>query len=377
MNVKTKNIQIENSVKTLQTSPLFQLSLGSKELFHSNFLAWLFEMYPQESGRVISRFLKKTTGDVEVNKVLRELKNRDLTIYFNNGQELVIENKVKSLPYIEQLELYSKDAEAHQNFVLLSLMRPPFSIDGTIKIGSVVWNVLTYSHLAVLIKEIGTSIQNEYHRSILSDYESFIISFSEIFVSNTYGDGDLFSDFYDPSKGSVFQMLQPLRIGDIYQKLRYEAFAGRIYEILTKKYPDLVYLSESDEGRKVGSIYVSHGMSRALGMVSVSYVLAKGLYLTVQIQGGSYRQMVQGYSGYGKTSRKVAERLKVERLWFDFDHIGASEEYPRADKGFNEYSGIDFYRSVKLPSIVTVEQVLGFVVRDIERIMQSKDSLLI
>lgn len=32
-------------VKTLQDSPLFQLSLTSKELFHSNFLYWLGVTY--------------------------------------------------------------------------------------------------------------------------------------------------------------------------------------------------------------------------------------------------------------------------------------------------------------------------------------------
>ncbi len=30
-------------VETLQNNPIFQLSLSSKELFHSNFLAWLAE----------------------------------------------------------------------------------------------------------------------------------------------------------------------------------------------------------------------------------------------------------------------------------------------------------------------------------------------
>src|ERR1700676_1892052 len=111
-------------VDILRSSPLFQLSLGSKELFHSNFLAWLFETYPQESGRALSRFLKKDEGSAVMLPVLREQKNRDLTINFKNGQQLVIENKVKSLPYIEQLELYSEGATEDQNFLLLSLMPP-------------------------------------------------------------------------------------------------------------------------------------------------------------------------------------------------------------------------------------------------------------
>jgi len=84
-------------ISYLRSSPLFNLSLGSKELFHSNFLAWLFELYPRELGGALSRFLKDRSGDVAITNVLRELKNRDLTIHFGNGQELVIENKVNEI----------------------------------------------------------------------------------------------------------------------------------------------------------------------------------------------------------------------------------------------------------------------------------------
>ncbi len=34
---------MEKFVETLNNNPIFQLSLSSKELFHSNFLAWLAE----------------------------------------------------------------------------------------------------------------------------------------------------------------------------------------------------------------------------------------------------------------------------------------------------------------------------------------------
>ena len=34
---------MDTFVEELQNNPIFQLSLSSKELFHSNFLAWLAE----------------------------------------------------------------------------------------------------------------------------------------------------------------------------------------------------------------------------------------------------------------------------------------------------------------------------------------------
>src|SRR5690606_11692082 len=88
-------------IESLQSSALFRLSLSSKELFHSNFLAWLFEMYPKASGHALSPYIKnKNVSIKEKEGVKREKRNRDLTIHFDNGEVLIIENKVKSLPYI-------------------------------------------------------------------------------------------------------------------------------------------------------------------------------------------------------------------------------------------------------------------------------------
>ena len=48
----------KNHVQRLKKCPLFNLSLASKELFHSNFLAWLCEAYPNQVGRLFARFTK-------------------------------------------------------------------------------------------------------------------------------------------------------------------------------------------------------------------------------------------------------------------------------------------------------------------------------
>lgn len=369
-------------VKALQSSPLFQFSLGSKELFHSNFLAWLFELYPEESGRALSPFLKDLSGNVSVVSVAREQKNRDLTIRFGNGQELIIENKVKSLPYLEQLEMYSANATDNQSFLLLTLSTPPFSSDGVIKIENedgafVEWNILTYSSMSTIIGEIRSAIQNDYHRLILSDYETFIFSLSNIFTQHESSDDDLFASFHTPSESPALELLQPLRMGDLYQKLRYEAFAVQIFKELEPIVPGRVVLSDPNHyTENDGWINISHGMSNSEGMVTVSYVLTKGLYLTIQIQGGSYRHMVQGYAGYGTDSRRVASALKSKKLWFNFSDITTPDmEYPRGVKEFNKFGEVDFYRSVHLPQKATVKEVANFVVRDIEFIVNNMSAI--
>jgi PD-(D/E)XK nuclease superfamily len=376
----------KGNVEKLRESPLFQLSLGSKELFHSNFLAWLFEAYPEESGRVLSRFLKTNEGCEVVAPVLREHKNRDLNIKFKNGQELVIENKVKSLPYIEQLEMYSDGAKENQNFLLLSLVLPPFS-EGknvinvkakNVEAGFVEWHTLTYTDLPAVIEQIRAGIKHEgikeeYHRQILSDYMSFISALGGIFNLNTFADSNLFASYFS---GQEFKELHDLRMGDIYQKLRYEWLASSIYTVLASRYPGLVVLSDAnDKERQVGHIYVSHSLYDAKGMVTVSYMLAQGLYLSVQVQAQSYRLMVVGSAGYGAASRGVAERLKEKRLFFDLTRFAPAKEYPAGTtKVFNKF-GVDFYRSIQLDPAFTVKEVMGFVIDDVERIETAKHDI--
>jgi len=43
----SQNEDLAAVVRSLTASPLFQLSLAAKELFHSSFLAWLCESHPQ------------------------------------------------------------------------------------------------------------------------------------------------------------------------------------------------------------------------------------------------------------------------------------------------------------------------------------------
>lgn len=47
----------ENAIDLLKKSPLFNLSLANKELFHSNFIAWFGKLYPELFIQLISDLL--------------------------------------------------------------------------------------------------------------------------------------------------------------------------------------------------------------------------------------------------------------------------------------------------------------------------------
>ena len=106
----------------IEKSPMFQLSLGSKELFHTNFLYWLWKAEPNAFWRIMGSFGIKTDDKGSL-VVMREWEHFDLSIVHvtdrkKKGKDgkieifdtivAVIENKVKSIPRIEQLEKYKQ-----------------------------------------------------------------------------------------------------------------------------------------------------------------------------------------------------------------------------------------------------------------------------
>lgn len=87
-------MDLEQSFKNLKQSPMFAISLSSKELFHSNFWAWLIEYNPEYS--------KVFFDDIDFNNKLfvkREEKNRDLSIHLNQWMGLY---------YRKQIEIITK-----------------------------------------------------------------------------------------------------------------------------------------------------------------------------------------------------------------------------------------------------------------------------
>lgn len=128
MPTQTPNKVLAPYYKELEDSPMFKLSLSSRELFHSNFLEWLSNVNREAFQRLICKLsgLKEAYEWPAVWRVKREFKNFDLCVvaydkYSDDSDEkieddpdfrllFVLENKVKSIPYQEQLQEYTEKA---------------------------------------------------------------------------------------------------------------------------------------------------------------------------------------------------------------------------------------------------------------------------
>src|SRR3954451_10422752 len=119
--------QLTALARGLDGEPFWHMSLGSKELFHSNLLGWLCDRYADKGATILAPWLRPDPATVST-RVRREYKNLDLVIEYPHYAPLVIENKVFSMPSEPQLCRYAQDRVTavgkDPTLILLSLVDP-------------------------------------------------------------------------------------------------------------------------------------------------------------------------------------------------------------------------------------------------------------
>ncbi len=297
-----KNIEIMEWTKHLKKSPIFNMSLSSKELFHSNFISWILETYPTYMGELLTEYLALESNNFEVTNVKREEKNIDLN--FNIGKtSIYIENKVKSIAYKEQLDKYAGYADLQNNenikCIILSMSKPTF-LDNNVYESKVVdiiratslsskkirrnikWEYIGYkSFVNFLFKRLCEKNIDLYHKLLIEDYIDFINILDENIISKIANVDviDLYKEKTNDNK--LLKSLWTLRMHDLFQKA--------IFENLKKDVE--LKLKEIDSKMNIN---VSSGMTNAVGLLHVSYKYNDDFAFGIQIQGNQYRKFIEG-----------------------------------------------------------------------------------
>jgi hypothetical protein len=355
-------------IEKLKKSPLFNLSLSSKELFHSNFLFWIGHNYPAEFGALFSKYLKVKPTDYCISEIYREKENIDLSFTYNNGQEILIENKVKSVPYIGQLVKYSEKHADNKNYILLSLSEPMFfQSRDRIEINGATWIYLSYSGLKKMLQTLLPKIENKYHEQIINDYCDFISGLIVVNKQCKIHEDELF-DFHSKKTNSLYRELIDIRLHDFYLKKKYELLSYTIYKKLKESGRNLTEFSQTLNWENESSlIFMGYGMTRSLGLMDLKYLVSKNIILGIQIQGEHYRMVVEDNNSI--IAHKIKEKLLDNKLWFDFSNSFPSERvYPNPGKGFNKYGTTFFYKSVKLGTKLTINKIISTIIKDVEHI---------
>jgi hypothetical protein len=251
---------IKNQISKLKKSPLFYLFLSSKELFHTNFWAWLFEIHKLEAIKIFAdsshtnietpiREYKKNYKPNSGKKIKGQQKDKSkdissvIDLFIKTKElEIVVENKVKDFPTIEQLEriIRSFTGEPVGSFVLVCLFNTDHLKLNESEFEGKKWNVLSYGELANKIIPANFSkspFDNEineneslgklnpksnYYELLIQDYKNFIQNLHELAsddslkVTNQYD----FAIEFNKGKGELFEFLNSINFWEVYQKMR-------------------------------------------------------------------------------------------------------------------------------------------------------------
>lgn len=359
-------------LKELEKLPIFKMSLSSKELFHSNFIAWILETYPDEMGKFFSKVLNIEPIIGMISNVKRE--KHDIDISFNLDDILVlIENKVKSIAYKEQLDKYDKFYEKrNKKCILLSLKKPTFEKEN--------WQYLEYS---VLLQQFEDIIKNneydEYHKYLIKDYIKFInillndllpiidiekIQISKLYQKNTY-------------ENNLLDELTNLRMHDFFLKGVFEDMANSLKNELEKKVINFQISNEKIADCNENTISITFGMSRSQGILDIKYKI-RDFYIGIQIQGDQYRQFIEGPNV--QDIPKISKELLENKQWFQFSNQLMKKQsldiYPigKENKEFNKFGSSNqnwlfFYRSIKITSFNN-KDLFEMICQDINDILE-------
>ncbi|WP_337951783.1 PD-(D/E)XK nuclease family protein [Prevotella sp.] len=319
-------------VETLKNNPIFQLSLSSKELFHSNFLAWLAEDDNTRCvfNKVMQTWLDDKNWEYKPNEmeVKREYNHFDfcvcdkLSIDGNDvtgSVQVVLENKFKSIAYKAQLVDYKdktktlneegyknkykaeeankgkilprgwRDEVEHPNtkYILLTLADNFLDKDEILSLG---WKIVTYAEYAKLLRTIIGELKDDeikgnkaFYVELIAQYCNFIEMFSEHI--NECLDNVKENNYWDILKNDDFTAV---RCNDIWQKVVMHKYAQELFKLTQEKFPNTKIVfddkdSWNDTSDRPLMIRVAYFRNEAL--VELKYLLNNGVVFCVQQQG--------------------------------------------------------------------------------------------
>ena len=218
---------LKNTVISLKQSLVYTLSLGDKELFHSNILGWLLENHNDKGIQPIVKLF--INDELEIERVEREKNHFDLCVTCHKKDNeadkhfVIIENKFKSLPDKKQLERYEvvcqgkKNKQDNYTFILFA---PQDSLRVFEKNRPVNWQTVAYEDLCKALSKAQfslTSDEQKFRNEFLISYKKLLESLLKI-ISLVVTSASEENSPYLVDK-EVLNTLKEIRLHDVYQKL--------------------------------------------------------------------------------------------------------------------------------------------------------------
>lgn len=419
----------QEHVEHLRKSPMFNLSLSSNELFHSNFLSWIWNCDQEAFKKIITFFIGKdfdiARGEGKSIDVRREYKNFDLSIVERDGDIegrvlFVLENKVKSVPYIEQIEEYIDKINLHNdkynsqehhktpvtlltlidNFPDRDTLENKYSDDDNIAL-----RIITYSDYITFLETMRFD-NYDYIRADYCNYVKNLVALSCFWRDKEYHWNQYFLGWdnnyrkLDKSNKAYnyhFPAAEELRLHSLYHKLRSIQLCSDLKAVLNEQFAescnilsiaasdDPILIKSSKQGgkykkredyfcRKQFLLGVGYGYSNNTPILEVKLVNQKDNYIYIlQIQGAQYRHgivakhptKVQYYQNWMSEHRDNDQEI----INFSAEIMDQTILYPKQGNKkspYNKFGDVMIYQSRKLTPNVTTVALFECIAKDIE-----------
>ncbi len=294
---------MENHIKYLKESFIYNASLCSKELFHTNIWSWLIE----KDIKFVEVFFDIDTKTIDKDTIKREAKNMDISFYTHNSELYVIENKIKSIPTMEQLNKYSENEKFKKG--LLTGVVETLDLAYNSK-----WNFISYDSISKkILEKLPNSLLSNNEKVYVEEYCEVIKRISCL-LNNDTGNVLKFSD-----------NLNSIRLDDIANKFLMSKFRKYLVDNITFKEDDDI------------KIHIWNTFNHKKAGLGISYKY-EGLYsFYIELEKDQYRHMI--------SIKKADTALELWNLgckhkWFDDNYNETKKvfgNFTKMIKEFNSY----------------------------------------
>jgi hypothetical protein len=308
--------QVARLAELLDAEPVFHASLGSKELFHSNLIAWFVDHHAAAARQVFASWTH-AQPTAPARPTERERRHLDLVIHLEGAGALIIENKVFSPPRDEQLVAYAQEVAQRYGsapaFVLLSLSAPGWP-GGERLLGGQLWRHRSYGDLGAAITAASGLVQDGYARQTIEHYAVVTDALQELasIVATQVSDAMPFA-LPDP----LAAPLRRIRLIAGFEKLRTRSIAHYIEDHLAQQH--------------LSDVRVVDGYTRTWPLLeSFTRVTGTDVEIGWQYQEGQFRLAVRlsrehDLYGTGPAKKENREKYVVDHYnsWFNFTDVDA------------------------------------------------------
>ena len=394
---------VKDVVDKLRNNPVFRMSLASKELFHSNMLAWFLESWDSEDSLlsdIAKELAKLFMPDYTVLTVLRERKHFDLLIvllptkdcddsiknslteisnFFQNSEPIpedlleklksckfaVVENKFKSIPNVRQLNEYKQKAkiifktkeskikiEMNNDNTTYYLLAPQVSLIHFEKCG---WQEISWNKISDTLSEAVTTKEKSdpFTAKFIEHYANFLEDMLELTKD--------IEKKLEPNDNPAFPKrediteLSKIRIHDFYEKLWFSVLLNKI--------------KISDKNVDKGS-----GYSNSSGLVEFQIKNEHHVVYGVQIQQSQFRLFVVPT---GKCKREYSDEEIKDCCYGVLEimkkELGTSQGFSPKKKNPKDLHcyGEFKYKFIRLEKDISIEKLTEMINCALDAISQS------